>query len=244
MLHEIAAVLVEVCGSVGLPFIFKASYRKANRSSEDSFQGIGDIAALEALASVRERFNCPVITDVHETQEVELANRYVDAFQIPAFLFRQTELLHAAARTGKPVNIKKGQFAAPDDMPKAVAKIKACGNDNAWVCERGSSFGYHDLVVDMRSLVHMRATNCPVVYDATHSVQRPALGATSGGSPEYIPALTRAAIAVGIDGLFFETHPDPPSAKSDAATQLALVKAADFIREMHELDQFVRRHSL
>ncbi len=229
LLQIVATSLVDICTRLGLPLVFKASYRKANRSSVHSFTGIGDIEALQALAAVREEFDVPVLTDIHTAAEAALAAQYVDVLQIPAFLCRQTDLLQAAGETGKVVNIKKGQFLAPDDMAKAVDKVRATGNSNVWVTERGTTFGYHDLVVDFRSLPVMRRTGCPVVYDATHSVQQPGIGEQSGGKREFIPALARAAAAVGIDGLFFETHPDPANAMSDAATQLPLSEAENFL---------------
>ncbi len=242
LLHDIAGPMTALCAEFGVDYMFKASYRKANRTSDASFQGVGDIEALEYLAGIREQYGCPVITDIHESQEAAIAARYVDALQIPAFLFRQTDLLKAAAKTGCAVNIKKGQFAAPDDMKRAVEKVQSTGNSNVWVCERGSTFGYHDLVVDMRSLVIMRETGCAVVFDATHSVQKPSLHATSGGVPEFIPALTRAAVAVGIDGLFFETHPEPSKALSDAATQLPLSSVREYLERTLELDALIRKN--
>ncbi len=231
LLQDVAGTMVSICAEFQLPYIFKASYRKANRTSGDSFTGLGDLQALEYLASVRENFGVPVISDVHEVHEVEMAAHYLDALQIPAFLCRQTELLQAAGRSGKAVNIKKGQFAAPEDMEKAAQKVRDTGNSNVWLCERGTTFGYHDLVVDMRSLVIMRRSGCPIVFDATHSVQKPSVGATSGGVPEFIPPLTRAALAVGVDAIFFETHPDPTKALSDAATQLKLSSARAFVEQ-------------
>ena len=236
MLHEVAGTMCEITSELGISYIFKASYRKANRSSASSFTGLGDEKALSYLEEIKARYNVPVLTDVHESHEVPIVADVADVLQIPAFLCRQTDLLVAAGKSGRAVNIKKGQFAAPDDMLKAVHKVRATGNDNVWVCERGTSFGYHDLVVDMRSLVIMRQTGCPVIFDATHSVQKPSIGDTSGGSPEFVPALTRAAVAVGIDGLFFETHPNPALAQSDAATQLPLHK-------VKELDHLVRTQS-
>lgn len=242
LLHDVAGRMSELCKELQLPYIFKASYRKANRTSLNSFTGIGDEAALEALAEIRQTYHIPVLTDVHEVHEVELASGFVDVLQIPAFLFRQTDLLLAAGKSACAVNIKKGQFAAPDDMKKAAEKVRSTGNDNVWVCERGSSFGYHDLVVDMRGLVIMRESGCPVIYDATHSVQKPSAGETSGGVPQFIPALARAAVAVGIDGLFFETHPNPAQAKSDAATQLALHDARQFLESICEVHAVARKY--
>lgn len=230
LLHTVASTVADVCNRLALPFIFKASYRKANRSSVHSFTGIGDTAALQALAAVRTAYNVPVLTDIHTPDEAAMAAEYVDVLQIPAFLCRQTELLQAAGETGKIVNIKKGQFLAADDMQKAVDKVRSTGNERVWVTERGTMFGYHDLVVDFRSLLAMRSIGCPVVYDATHSLQLPGAGEQSGGKREYIPALARAAAAVGIDGLFFETHPDPNNALSDSATQLPLEDVEAFLQ--------------
>lgn len=210
-------------------WVFKGSYRKANRTSAGSFQGIGDIEALEILQEVARTFDIPVLTDIHTDDEAALAAGYVDVLQIPAFLSRQTSLLEAAAATGKVVNIKKAQFMAPEDVVKAAAKVVQAGNHQVWLTERGTSFGYHDLVVDFRGLVTMRQSGYPVIFDATHSVQQPSAGASSGGRPEFIPALARAAAAVGIDGLFIETHPDPANAKSDAATQLPLTSVKDVL---------------
>lgn len=221
MLH-VADHLVRITASLPVQLVLKGSYRKANRTSAGSVQGIGDEAALSILAEVRERFGVPVITDIHTEAEAGIAANYVDVLQIPAFLCRQTALLEAAAATGCTVNIKKGQFLAPEDMAKAAAKVTLAGNDSVWLTERGTTFGYHDLVVDFRSLVIMRQTGFPVIFDATHSVQRPSAGAQSGGQPQFIPALARAAAAVGIDGIFMETHPDPSKALSDSATQLPL----------------------
>lgn len=240
MLQDVCGELHQICNEAELPLIFKASFKKANRTSIDSFVGIGDEVALSAIKKAGTMFGVPSLTDVHESHEVEFVSRYVDVLQIPAFLFRQTDLLAECAKTGKHINIKKGQFAAPTDMKNAVAKIKHFGNENAWVCERGTTFGYHDLVVDMRSLVEMKECGVPVVYDATHSVQKPSIGATSGGSPQFISSLARAAVAVGVDGVFFETHPNPQNAKSDAATQLPLQKSREFIFMLKEIDELSR----
>ncbi len=220
--------------------IFKASYRKANRTSIRSFVGIDRRAALEILARTREQFALPVLTDIHESWEADDVAAYVDALQIPAFLCRQTDLLVAAGKTGKIINIKKGQFAAPEDMAKAVEKVHTTGNHRVMVTERGTTFGYHDLVVDMRSLVRMRTTGARVIYDATHSLQQPSIGEQSGGLRSLIPHIARAAVAVGVDGVFFETHPDPTVAQSDAATQLPLRYAERFVEQMLEIDALVR----
>jgi len=229
LLRTVATHLAEVCASRPVQLVFKSSYRKANRTSANSFQGIGDERALTALAAIREEFGLPILTDIHADAEAAFAAQYVDVLQIPAFLARQSSLLEAAARTGKTVNIKKAQFMAPEDVVKAARKVVEAGNNDIWLTERGTSFGYHDLVVDFRGIVTMKESGYPVIFDATHSVQRPSAGATSGGQPQFVPALIRAACAVGVDGIFFETHPDPPSAKSDAATQLPLLKVAEVI---------------
>ncbi len=218
------------------PLIFKSSYRKANRLSGKSFSGIGDDRALRILEEVRKGFDLPVLTDIHETSEAAIAAEVCDVLQIPAFLCRQTDLIVAAAATGKAVNIKKGQFLAPEDMTHIAQKAAAAGNRNIMLTERGTTFGYRDLVVDFRSLVKMKATGHCVVFDATHSVQRPGgLGGSSGGAREFVLPLTRAAVAVGIDGLFFETHPDPAQARSDSATQLPLAEIEQYLTEVRKI---------
>jgi 2-dehydro-3-deoxyphosphooctonate aldolase (KDO 8-P synthase) len=229
LLKTVAAHLVKECNSRPIQLVFKSSYRKANRTSAYSFQGIGDELALKALLDVRTEFGIPVLTDIHTDSEAAIAAEYVDILQIPAFLSRQTSLLEAAAVTGKVVNIKKAQFMAPEDVIKAAGKVVEAGNDNIWLTERGTSFGYHDLVVDFRGIVTMKKSGFPVLFDATHSLQRPSIGNESGGQPEFAPALARAAVAAGVDGLFFETHPDPASALSDAATQLPLADVGAFL---------------
>lgn len=230
MCFEVASRLKAACEARGLPFIFKASYRKANRSSAGSFEGLPTEQALGILGRVRSELGVPVLTDVHEETEVAGAAEVADVLQIPAFLSRQTALLAAAARSGCAVNVKKGQFLAPDDMGNVVEKLTAAGCERLMLTERGTSFGYHDLVVDMRGLVTMRELGWPVVYDATHSLQKPG-GRESGGDRRYAIPLMRAAVACGIDGLFFETHPDPARARSDAATQLPLALADSFLDE-------------
>lgn len=232
MFYHVADHLCTITRDLPVDLVLKGSYRKANRTSAGAFQGIGDESALSILAQARERFGKPVITDIHSDAEAAVAAEYVDVLQIPAFLSRQTSLLEAAAATGKTVNIKKAQFMAPEDVLKAAAKVVNAGNPHVWVTERGTSFGYHDLVVDFRGLVTMRSGGYPVIFDATHSVQQPSVGATSGGKREFIPALARAAAAVGIDGLFFETHPDPQNAKSDAATQLPLLESGEVLKRV------------
>ncbi len=236
MVLQVAAGLDSIRRESGVPVIFKGSYRKANRSSAAGFTGIGDEQALEILAEVRDTYGMPVLTDVHETVEVALAARYVDVLQIPAFLCRQTDLLVAAAASGCAVNIKKGQFMAPEDMAYAAEKAASTGNRRLMLTERGSTFGYHNLVVDFRSLPIMRDSGWPVVFDATHSVQLPgAASGASGGDRRFLLPLARAAVATGIDGLFFEVHPDPARAKSDAATQVPLESFGAIVRELLQL---------
>ncbi|MDE5874601.1 MAG: 3-deoxy-8-phosphooctulonate synthase [Muribaculaceae bacterium] len=224
MALEIAEKLVEITSRLDIPYVFKGSYKKANRSRIDSFTGIGDEKALKILEKVKHTFGVPVVTDIHSPQEAEMAAEYVDILQIPAFLCRQTDLLVAAAKTGKFVNIKKGQFLAPSAMGYAVAKVRDAGNDNVAVTERGTTFGYQDLIVDMRGFPEMKtACNCPVIIDATHSLQQPnqAAGVT-GGRPELISTIAMSAIAAGADGVFMETHQNPSVAKSDGANMLPL----------------------
>ncbi|MCX6145846.1 MAG: 3-deoxy-8-phosphooctulonate synthase [Candidatus Kapabacteria bacterium] len=235
MLMEVAEEVSKVCADLNIKYYFKSSYKKANRTSVNSFTGIGDELALGYIKEVGEKFNLETLTDVHTEQECDLVARYVDVLQIPAFLARQTDLLLAAGNTGKIVNIKKAQFMAPQDMAKAASKVASTGNDKIWLTERGTFFGYNNLVVDFRSLVIMKETGYPVVFDATHSVQQPSIGEQSGGQPEFIPALARAATAVGINGLFFETHPDPKNAKSDAATQLSLKNVRAFLENIMKI---------
>ncbi len=224
MALEIARHISEVTDKLGIPYIFKGSFKKANRSRLDSFTGIGDEKALKILAKVRKDFQIPVVTDIHSAEDAVMAAEYVDVLQIPAFLCRQTDLLVAAARTGKVVNVKKGQFLSPDAMRFAVDKVRESGNENVMVTERGTTFGYQDLIVDYRGIRMMQEScHCPVVVDATHSLQQPnqASGVT-GGQPELIETIAKAGIAVGADGLFIETHPEPKVAKSDGANMLRL----------------------
>jgi 2-dehydro-3-deoxyphosphooctonate aldolase (KDO 8-P synthase) len=230
----------------GVSFIFKGSYRKANRTSGSSFAGIGDVEALEILAEIRSLYGMPVVTDVHETKEVTLASRYVDVLQIPAFLCRQTDLLVAAGESGLAVNIKKGQFMAPEDMALAAAKVVKTGNKRVMLTERGSSFGYHNLVVDFRGLAKMAESGYPVLYDATHSLQLPGAGqGVSGGERHYLMPLARAAVAAGVNGLFFEVHPDPSKALSDSATQVALDEFGRIVKQLLYLYRCVQSlHSL
>jgi 2-dehydro-3-deoxyphosphooctonate aldolase (KDO 8-P synthase) len=235
-----ASGIKEITSELHIPFIFKSSYKKANRTSDTSFVGIGDVEALNILAEVKTKFNLPVITDIHTVAEAEMAARYVDMLQIPAFLCRQTELLKAAAKTGKVINIKKGQFLAPGDMKYAAEKVINAGNNKILLTERGSSFGYHNLVVDMRGLIIMKDLGFPVVMDATHSVQIPGEGGITGGQPDFIKPIARAAAAVGIDALFLEVHPDPKNAMSDAASQLPLNELRDLIITIKKIDEVVK----
>lgn len=224
MAYQIGRHIKDVCSRLGIPFAFKGSYRKANRSRLDSFTGIGDLEALRILSGVGKELDVPVVTDIHLPEEAAMAADFVDILQIPAFLCRQTDLLIAAGRTGKAVNIKKGQFLAPASMRFAVEKVRACGNDDVAVTERGTTFGYGDLVVDFRGVPEMKAAcKAPVIVDCTHSLQQPnTAGGVTGGRPELIETIARAAVATGADGLFMETHPDPANAKSDGANMLRL----------------------
>ena len=246
MALQTAEELQRISRQEGVRFIFKGSYRKANRTSGSSFTGIGDVEALEVLAEIRQGYDMPVITDVHETKDVTLAARYVDVLQIPAFLCRQTELLVAAGESGLAVNIKKGQFMAPEDMVLAADKVVQTGNRRVMLTERGSSFGYHNLVVDFRGLAKMADSGSPVLYDATHSLQLPGAGqGVSGGERQYVMPLARAAVAAGVDGLFFEIHPDPPKALSDATTQIALADFGTMVKQLLHLYRCVHTlHSL
>lgn len=240
---DIAGMLKEVCQRLGLPYVFKASYDKANRSSGKSFRGLGLDAGLKILDSVRAQTGVPVLTDVHTEAEVEPVAAVVDVLQTPAFLCRQTDFIHAVAACGKPVNIKKGQFLAPGDMKHVVDKAREAngGADSIMVCERGASFGYNNLVSDMRSLAIMQETGCPVVFDATHSVQLPGgQGTSSGGQREFVPVLARAAVAAGISGLFMETHPDPAKALSDGPNSWPLAQMAPLLATLVALDRLVK----
>lgn len=247
MVYDTAGALQEMTQKLGIPFIYKASYDKANRSSEGSFRGPGMAEGLEILADVRRDLGVAVITDVHTVAEIPTVAAVVDVLQTPAFLCRQTDFIHAVAASGKPVNIKKGQFLAPADMLQVVAKARSAagGADRIMVCERGASFGYNNLVSDMRSLAIMRATGCPVVFDATHSVQLPGgQGHASGGQREFVPVLARAAVAAGVAGLFMETHPDPANAKSDGPNAWPLGQMAALLETLRELDALVKQRGL
>ena len=236
LVFKIAEHLVKLSDQFQLPLIFKASYRKANRSKVDSFTGIGDEKALKILSEVRRSFSIPVITDIHNPPEAEIAARFVDVLQIPAFLCRQTDLLTAAAKTGKWINIKKGQFLSGSSMRFAVEKVRESGNNNILLTDRGNTFGYQDLVVDFRNIPIMQQTGVPVIMDITHSLQQPNQEkGVSGGNPEMIETIGKAAISVGADGIFIETHPDPDSAKSDGANMLQLSKLERLLIMLTEL---------
>jgi len=239
---EVARFLKALCDGVGIPLIFKSSYDKANRTSLGSYRGPGLEEGLRILAEVRDELGVPVLSDVHCRMEVERAGEVLDVVQIPAFLCRQTDLLIAAGRTGKAVNIKKGQYLAPWDVAAAVEKVRSTGNSFVMVTERGTSFGYNNLVVDFRSLAILRRLNVPVIFDATHSVQLPGgRGDASGGEREFVPCLARAAVAVGIDALFVEVHPDPDRALCDGPNSLPLEGLEEFLQEMMEIDVLVKR---
>lgn len=240
LVFRVAETLARICEERSMPLVFKSSYKKANRTSRTGFSTLGIDEALGILAEVKAQFHLPIVTDIHAPEEAGPASEVADLLQIPAFLCRQTDLLVAAGETGRAVNIKKGQFLAPEDMAHAAEKVESTGNPRVLLTERGTTFGYHDLVVDMRSLVIMRGLGYPVVMDATHAVQIPSQGGVSGGRPAFVPALTRAAVAVGIDALFLETHPDPSQALSDAGSQLALDRLPVLLDAVLALDR-VRR---
>jgi 2-dehydro-3-deoxyphosphooctonate aldolase (KDO 8-P synthase) len=244
MALDTAGRLKEITGELGIPFIYKSSFDKANRSSGTSFRGLGMEKGLEILADVKRLIGVPVLTDIHEIDEIKPVAEVVDVLQTPAFLCRQTDFIRACAQSGKPVNIKKGQFLAPHDMKNVIDKARAAAKeaglpeDNFMACERGASFGYNNLVSDMRSLAIMRETGCPVVFDATHSVQLPGgQGTSSGGQREFVPVLARAAVAVGISGLFMETHPNPAEAKSDGPNAVPLLRIKELLSTLVKLDR-------
>jgi len=238
---QIAERLVKICSTYDIPLVFKGSYKKANRTRIDSFTGIGNEAALAILAKVRDTFNIPVVTDIHTEEEAELAAKYVDVLQIPAFLCRQTDLLVAAAKTGKTVNVKKGQFSSPASMQFAVDKIVQSGNDKVMLTDRGTMFGYQDLVVDYRSIPIMQSFKVPVIMDCTHSLQQPnQTSGVTGGNPQMISTIAKAAIAVGADGLFIETHPDPANAKSDGANMLHLDEFEQLMKQLVAIRKAIR----
>jgi len=239
--RQIASTVAEIADKYAIPYVFKASYRKANRSRVDSFTGIGDQAGLEILQGIKEEFHLPIITDIHNPEEAALAASYgVDILQIPAFLCRQTELLEAAARTGKYVNIKKGQFLAPDSMKFAAQKVEHFGNSNIILTDRGTQFGYSDLIIDFRGIPTMKSFGYPVVVDITHSLQEPNQSSgVTGGRPDMISTIAKASIAVGADGLFLETHPDPSQAKSDGANMLRLDLLENLIKTLLPIRQAI-----
>lgn len=235
---QTAEALVKMTDKLNIPLVYKGSYKKANRTSSTSFMGIGDEKALQILAKVRATFEIPVVTDIHETQEAAMAAEYVDVLQIPAFLFRQTELLQAAGNTGKVVNIKKGQFAGADAMKHAAKKVMETGNNQILLTERGNMFGYSDMIVDFRNIVWMKENNLPVVMDCTHSLQQPNTGTgVTGGFPALIEPIAKAAVAVGVNGLFLETHPNPPAALSDGANMLPLSQVEALLEKLVRLKE-------
>ncbi len=243
--QQTAGQLKEIAEKNNVPFIYKSSFDKANRTSESSFRGLGIEQGLAILQAVKDQFKVPILTDVHEDSPLDEVAEVADVLQTPAFLCRQTNYIQRVASVGKPVNIKKGQFLSPWDMKHVVAKARAVGNDQIMVCERGASFGYGNLVSDMRSLAIMRETGCPVVFDATHSVQLPGGdGSRSGGQREFVPVLARAAISVGVAGLFMETHPDPRHAKSDGSNSLPLELVPELLSTLCALDKVVKSSSL
>ena len=246
MALDTAGQLKEICQQIGLPFIYKSSYDKANRSSGKSFRGFGLEAGLKILEKVKTQIGVPVLTDVHNIEDIAAVAAVVDVLQTPAFLCRQTDFIHAVATCGKPVNIKKGQFLSPWDMQNVVEKARdVSGQDNIMVCERGASFGYNNLVSDMRSLAVMRNTKCPVVFDATHSVQLPGgQGTVSGGQREFVPVLARAAVAAGISGVFMETHPNPSQALSDGPNAFPLGHLKELLQTLMVLDAAVKKQGL
>ncbi len=240
---DTAGALKEITGALGIPFIFKSSFDKANRTSINSFRGPGMEEGLKVLAEVKRQLDVPVLTDVHEYTPMDEVASVVDVLQTPAFLVRQTDFITRVCNAGKPVNIKKGQFLSPWDMKPVVEKAKSTGNHDIMVCERGASFGYNNLVSDMRSLSVMRDTGCPVVFDATHSVQLPGgQGSSSGGQREFVPVLSRAAMAVGISGIFMETHPDPSKALSDGPNAWPLGRMRALLETLKEIDAITKRH--
>ena len=239
----IAEKLIEICSGLNIGLIFKSSYDKANRTSSKAGRGIGIDEGLKILGDIRQQLNVPVLTDVHDEHQCATVGEVVDVIQIPAFLSRQTDLLVAAAKTGKAVNVKKGQFLAPWDMKNVAAKLSDAGNNNIMLCERGASFGYNTLVSDMRSLPIMAETGYPVIFDATHSVQQPGgQGTSSGGQREFVPVLARAAIAVGVAGVFIETHPDPDHAPSDGPNMIALDQLTALLKNLQAFDQLAKQN--
>jgi len=240
MVLRIAERVIKICDGLEIPYIFKASYRKANRTRLDSFSGIGDDNALKILGKVKSTFNVPIVTDIHDASEAAMAAEYADVLQIPAFLCRQTDILVAAAQTGKVVNVKKGQFLSPEAMQFAVDKIRQSGNEQVALTDRGTTFGYHDLIVDYRGIPTMKAMGVPVILDCTHSLQQPnQTSGVTGGNPAMIETIARAGIAVGADGLFIETHPDPAHAKSDGANMLHLDHLESLLGKLVQIRQVI-----
>lgn len=245
MTMDVAAELKDICSRLNIPFIFKSSFDKANRTSVSSPRGIGIERGLQILQRVKNELHLPIVTDVHESWQCPIVAEVADILQIPAFLCRQTDLLVAAAQTSRAINVKKGQFLAPWDMRNVVEKLRSTGNNNIMVCERGSSFGYNNLVVDMTGLVEMRQFGVPVVFDATHSVQKPGgQGGITGGNREMVPHLMRAALAVGVDAIFAEVHPDPDNAFSDAANQIRLSNIEKILHQAVEIDNIIKASNL
>jgi 2-dehydro-3-deoxyphosphooctonate aldolase (KDO 8-P synthase) len=242
LVFSVAEKIIAITDKLKIPFIFKASYRKANRSKKESFTGIGDEKALEILGKLREHFKVPIVTDIHTAEEAMIASQYVDILQIPAFLCRQTDLLEAAAKTGKFVNIKKGQFLAPESMKFAAQKVIDAGNKNVMLTERGTTFGYQDLLIDYRGIPEMKKTSLPVILDVTHSLQQPNQNTgVTGGRPDLIETVAKAGIAVGVDGLFIETHPEPSKALSDGANMLKLEYLEDLLTKLVVIKEAVNR---
>ncbi len=242
MIMETAEAIGKITDELNVPFIFKSSFKKANRTNLKSFTGLGDKDSIAILKKVRQNLNLPVVTDIHKESDVDMIGAAADILQIPAFLSRQTDLLIAAGKSGKVVNIKKGQFLAPEDMRHAADKVASTGNNKILLTERGTTFGYHNLVVDMRSLVIMRELGYPVVMDATHAVQLPSKDLVSGGQPKFIKPLSRAAAAVGIDAIFLEVHPDPQNALSDAASQLPLNELKPLLIDLLKIDRLIKNY--
>ncbi|MGY8950186.1 MAG: 3-deoxy-8-phosphooctulonate synthase [Flavobacteriales bacterium] len=241
MAMEIAERIFHICNKLEIPFIFKGSYRKANRSRLDSFTGIGDIEALSILKKVGEKLNIPTVTDIHSAEEAAIAAKFVDVLQIPAFLCRQTDLLVAAAKTRKVINIKKGQFLSPESMIHAVTKVKESGNNTIMLTDRGTMFGYQDMVVDFRGIPTMKKFGVPVIMDITHSLQQPNKSSgVTGGNPEMIETIAKAAVATGVDGLFLETHPNPSQAKSDGANMLDLSKLEELLTKLVKIRKAIQ----
>ena len=241
MAMEIAERIFHICNKLEIPFIFKGSYRKANRSRLDSFTGIGDMEALSILKKVGGKLNIPTLTDIHSAEEAAIAAKFVDVLQIPAFLCRQTDLLVAAAKTGKVINIKKGQFLSPESMIHAVTKVKESGNNTIMLTDRGTMFGYQDMVVDFRGIPTMKKFGVPVIMDITHSLQQPNKSSgVTGGNPEMIETIAKAAVATGVDGLFLETHPNPSQAKSDGANMLDLSKLEELLTKLVKIRKAIQ----